>query len=93
MTLISRSGLRLAPDRGATAQYIHMPFTQTDLDALDAARKQGARRVRFQDREFEFDSVDDYLKLRNLILNDVAQQSGPQQVRQVRIYTTNGWGH
>ena len=46
-----------------------MPFTQTDLDALDAARKQGARRVRFQDREFEFDSVDDYLKLRNLILN------------------------
>ena len=43
--------------------------------------------------EFEFDSVDDYLKLRNLILNDVAQQSGPQQVRQVRIYTTNGWGH
>jgi len=55
-----------------------MAFTQTDLDALDAARKQGARRVRFQDREFEFDSVDDYLKLRNLILNDIAQQSGPQ---------------
>ena len=51
------------------------------------------RRVRFQDREFEFDSVDDYLKLRNLILNDIAQQSGPQQVRQVRVYTTNGWGH
>jgi hypothetical protein len=61
-----------------------MALTQTDLDALDAARKQGARRVRFQDREFEFDSVDDYLKLRNLILNDIAQQSGPQQVRQVR---------
>jgi hypothetical protein len=37
--------------------------------------------------------VDDYLKLRNLILNDIAQKSGPQQVRQVRIYTTNGWGH
>ena len=69
-----------------------MAFTQSDLDALDAARKQGARRVRFQDREFEFDSVDDYLKLRNLILNDIAQQSGPQQVRQVRIYTTNGLG-
>ena len=74
-------------------QNNQMPFTQTDLDSLDAARKQGARRVRFQDREFEFDSVDDYLKLRNLILNDIAQQSGPQQVRQVRIYTTNGWGH
>ena len=69
-----------------------MPFTQADLDALDAARKQGAKRIRFQDRDFEFDTVDDYIKLRNLILNDIAQQSGPQQVRQVRIYTKSGWG-
>jgi hypothetical protein len=69
-----------------------MAFTQTDLDALDAARKQGAKRIRFQDRDFEFDSVDDYIKLRNLILNDIAQQSGPQQIRQVRIYTGSGWG-
>jgi hypothetical protein len=69
-----------------------MPFTQADLDALDAARKQGARRIRFQDRDFEFDTVDDYIKLRNLILNDLAQQNGPQQIRQVRIYTNSGWG-
>jgi hypothetical protein len=70
-----------------------MPFSQTDLDALDAARKQGAKRIRFQDRDFEFDTIDDYIKLRNLILNDIAQQSGPQQIRQVRIYTNSGWGH
>ncbi len=70
-----------------------MPFTQSDLDALDAARKQGAKRIRFQDRDFEFDSVDDYIKLRNLILNDIAQQNGPQPVRQVRVYTKSGWGH
>ncbi|HLI83620.1 MAG TPA: hypothetical protein VKV17_06855 [Bryobacteraceae bacterium] len=69
-----------------------MPFTQADLDALDAARKQGARRIRFQDRDFEFDTVDDYIKLRNLILNDIAQQNGPQQIRQVRVYTNSGWG-
>ena len=69
-----------------------MPFSQTDLDALDAARKQGAKRIRFQDRDFEFDTVDDYIKLRNLILNDIAQQNGPQQIRQVRIYTNSGWG-
>ena len=68
-----------------------MPFTQADLDALDSARKQGAKRIRFQDRDFEFDSVDDYIKLRNLILNEIAQQNGPQQVRQVRIYTNSGW--
>jgi len=66
-----------------------MPFTQTDLDALDAARKQGARRVRFQ--VASSNSIRGRLfEARNLILNDVAQQSGPQQVRQVRIYTTNG---
>ena len=70
-----------------------MPFSQADLDTLDAARKQGAKRIRFQDRDFEFDTVDDYIKLRNLILNDIAQQSGPQQVRQVRIYTKSGWGN
>jgi|GEM_PF-592354 len=69
-----------------------MPFSQSDLDALDAARKQGAKRIRFQDRDFEFDTIDDYIKLRNLILNDIAQQNGPQQVRQVRIYTDSGWG-
>ena len=70
-----------------------MPFSQTDLDTLDAARTQGAKRIRFQDRDFEFDTIDDYIKLRNLILNDIAQQSGPQQIRQVRIYTNSGWGH
>jgi hypothetical protein len=34
-----------------------MAFTQSDLDTLDAARKQGARRIRFQDRAFEFDTI------------------------------------
>ena len=68
-----------------------MAFTQADIDALDVARKQGAKRIRFQDRDFEFDSVDDYIKLRNLILNEIAQ--GTQRVRQVRIYTNSGWGH
>jgi hypothetical protein len=69
-----------------------MPFTQADLNALDSARKQGARRIRFQDRDFEFDSVDDYIKLRALILNDIAQQTGPPAVRLVQIYTRSGWG-
>ena len=70
-----------------------MPFTQTDLDTLDALYKQGAKRVRFQDRDFELQSVDDYVKLRHLMHNDIAQAGGQQPVRQVRIYTTNGWGY
>jgi hypothetical protein len=70
-----------------------MAFTQTDRDSLDALYKQGAKRVRFQDRDFELQSVDDYVKLRHLMDNDIAQAGGQQPVRQVRVYTTNGWGY
>jgi pyocin large subunit-like protein len=67
-------------------------FIQTDVDNLDAKMAQGARRIRTQDgREFEFISVDEYVKLRNLMLNEIAQQ-GTTQIRAVRVYTTNGWG-
>jgi hypothetical protein len=68
-------------------------FTQTDRDTLDSLYKQGAKRVRFQDRDFELQSVDDYVKLRHLMDNDIAQAGGQQPVRQVRIYTRNGWGY
>jgi hypothetical protein len=68
-------------------------FTQSDRDTLDSLYKQGAKRVRFQDRDYELQSVDDYVKLRHLMDNDIAQAGGQQPVRQVRIYTTNGWGY
>ena len=70
-----------------------MPFSQSDLDQLDAQYKLGARRFHFQDRDYELQTVDDYIKLRSMMTNEVAQQSGPQQIRQVRIGTSNGWGH
>ncbi|HZT29510.1 MAG TPA: hypothetical protein VFA33_06485 [Bryobacteraceae bacterium] len=68
-------------------------FTQSDRDTLDSLYKQGAKRVRFQDRDYELQSVDDYVKLRHLMDNDIAQAGGQQPVRQVRVYTTNGWGY
>ena len=68
-------------------------FTQSDRDQLDTLYKQGAKRVRFQDRDYELQSVDDYVKLRHMMDNDIAQAGGQQPVRQVRIYTTNGWGY
>jgi hypothetical protein len=68
-------------------------FTQSDRDSLDTLYKQGAKRVRFQDRDYELQSVDDYVKLRHLMDNDIAQAGGQQPVRQVRVYTTNGWGY
>lgn len=67
-------------------------FTQSDRDTLDSLYKQGAKRVRFQDRDYELQSVDDYVKLRHLIDNDIAQAGGLQPVRFVQIYTRNGWG-
>ena len=67
-----------------------MPFTQADVDTLDAQYKLGAKRFRFQDREVELD-IDMYLKLRSLMLDDIAQQSGQRPVRQVRIFTTSGY--
>jgi len=70
-----------------------MAFNQSDRDTLDALYKQGAKRVRFQDRDFELQSVDDYVKLRHLMDNDIAQAGGQQPVRQVRVYTKSGWGY
>jgi hypothetical protein len=68
-----------------------MPFTQTDIDALDAAYKQGARQIRSADgKTLEFHSVDDYIKLRNLMQNDASSTSAPA-VRMVRTYTDSGW--
>jgi hypothetical protein len=43
------------------------------------------------DRDFELQSIQDYITLRNLIENEIAKQ-GAQPVRQVRVYTTSGWG-
>ena len=68
-------------------------FTQADLDNLKAQYAQGARRARFQDRDFEFQTIDDFTKLCHLMENDIAQAGGQQPVRQVRVYTTNGWGY
>ena len=69
-----------------------MVFTQAMLDALDAARAQGAREITFKDQRFVFDSVEDYIKLRSIIKNELAQASA-QPIRQVQIYTDNGWGY
>ena len=69
-----------------------MPFTSADLANLDAQIATGARRVHVQDREVESHDADGLLKLRNLILNDIAQQTGPKQVRRVEVYTRSGWG-
>lgn len=68
-----------------------MAFTQSDVDALDTAYKQGARAITSSDgKRLEFHSVDDYIKLRNLMVNDASASNAPP-VRMVRTYTESGW--
>jgi hypothetical protein len=69
-----------------------MAFTLADVANLDAQYKMGARVFRHGERTMELYSADDYIKIRNMMLNE-AQGSALQPIRQVRVATTNGWGH
>lgn len=53
-----------------------MAFTQSDLDALDASIKKGVRRVAYASGSVEYHSLDDMLKLRALMANEVAVAAG-----------------
>lgn len=49
-----------------------MAFTQTDVDNLDEAYKGGEKRVVTSDgKAVEFHSVDDYVRLRQMMLAEV----------------------
>lgn len=54
-----------------------MAWTQTDLDRLDAAIASGARRVRFQTHEVEYQSLADMLKARQIIVGALDPSNGP----------------
>ena len=49
-----------------------MPFTQSDLDALDAAIAKGEKDVTFADRRVIYRSVDEMLKSRAVIVSQLA---------------------
>jgi hypothetical protein len=51
-------------------------WTQADLDAVNRAISTGAKRVRFQTHEVEYQSVDDLMRVRSAILSDLGQESG-----------------
>lgn len=48
-----------------------MSWSQQDIDALDDALKSGHRRVRYADREVEYRTVDEMLKIRSQITASV----------------------
>jgi hypothetical protein len=50
-----------------------MAWTQADLDAINKAISSGAKRVRFQTHEVEYQSVDEMLRVRDIIMADLGQ--------------------
>ena len=51
-------------------------WTQEQLDALNAAIAEGALRVKYQDKEVEYRSLSDMLKLKQIMEDCLAQQDG-----------------
>ena len=52
-----------------------MAWTQSDLDAINTAIATGARRVRFQTHEVEYQTTTDLLRARDAIQREIAQQN------------------
>jgi hypothetical protein len=50
-------------------------FSQTDLDALDAALRTGSTRVRYADREIQYRSLAELQQLRNIMRRELGQVS------------------
>ncbi|MFD1328285.1 phage head-tail joining protein [Mycoplana ramosa] len=48
-----------------------MAWTQADLDAINTAIATGAKRVRFQTHEVEYQSVTDLLRARDIIKGEL----------------------
>lgn len=58
-----------------------MAFTQSDIDALDAAIKAGVRKVKYDNEEVEYHSLAEMLRLRATMRNEVAVASGSKRTR------------
>jgi hypothetical protein len=52
-----------------------MAWTQTDLDALEAAIAQGALRVRYSDKEVQYRSLAEMLQIRDMMRQELGLNS------------------
>lgn len=48
-------------------------FTQENLELLEQALVEGVKKVKYSDKEVEYRSVDEMIKLRNLIKKELCQ--------------------
>jgi hypothetical protein len=65
-------------------------YTEQQLQALRDALANGARRVRFGDREIEYRSVEELKAAIAAAETDVAKNGGEPMIRQIRVETQKG---
>lgn len=58
-----------------------MAFTQQDLDSVNRAIATGELEVKYDGKEVKFRSMDDLIKARDLIRDDLAAQAGQPRRR------------
>jgi hypothetical protein len=68
-----------------------MPYTLEQLQALRDALATGVRRVRFGDRELEFQDPQQLQKLIVSVEAELAQSKGTPIARQIRVSTQKGF--
>ncbi|OJW51348.1 MAG: hypothetical protein BGO60_12450 [Thiobacillus sp. 65-1059] len=72
-----------------------MAYTQSDLDALQAALAKGEKRVSFGDKTVEYRSVEELQAAIRQVKRDLFEQAvatglWPGAPRQIRLHTTKG---
>lgn len=55
-----------------------MAWSESDITALETAIKQGTVRVKFADREITYRSLDEMIRLRDLMISSVRGKSTPK---------------
>lgn len=66
-------------------------YTEQQLQALRDALANGARRVRFGDREIEYRSIEELKAAIAAAEADLAKSSGEPVIRQIRVETQKGF--
>lgn len=57
-----------------------MAFNQQQIDALEKAISQGALKVKYQDREVQYRSLDEMMSILNMMQKAVGNSSGKLRV-------------
>jgi hypothetical protein len=68
-----------------------LPYTEQQLQALRDALANGARRVRFADREIEYRSIDELKAAIAAAEAELAKDTNTPVTRQIRVETKKGF--